>query len=80
MIRWVLLIPLQKRKYIVMNVIKQSQNTKSQLYVWDVLLLISWNVLWFYCCTLLDEDIGLGLSLTSYFIQLFKYVNVSQQY
>jgi len=41
MIRWVLLIPLQKRKYIVMNVIKQSQNTKSQLYVWDVLLLIS---------------------------------------
>jgi len=40
MISWVLLIPLQKRKYIVMNVIKQSQSIKSQLYVWDVLLYI----------------------------------------
>lgn len=66
MISWVLLIPLQKRKYIAMNVIKQSQNIKSQLYVWDVLY-ISWNVLWFYCCALLDEDIELGLSLTAYF-------------
>jgi hypothetical protein len=67
MIRWVLLIPLQKRKYIVTNAIKQSQNIKSQLYIWDMLLCISWNVLWFYCCTLLDEDIGLGPSLTAYF-------------
>jgi len=50
-----------------MNVIEQSENIKSQLYVWDVLLYTSWNVLWFYCCTLSDEDIGLGLSLTAYF-------------
>jgi len=41
MIRWVLLIPLQKRKYIFVNVIKQSQNIRSQLYVWDLLLYVS---------------------------------------